>query len=711
MPALAEEAEAPSFATEQEAQTARVRSLFLETMLFLPEVIARNGQANLDFMLADNITTWNIQVVGNTKEGLIGHTSGSIRAFQPFFVDFELPKNSIRYDEISIPLTVFNYTEAEQTVVLTIAEMDWFTLNTSPLQTMVIPSNQSKMVYIPISIKRFGNFVFRVQADAPGYADAVEKGLRINPEGFRVERVVSSGSIENDLSQHILFMQNDIPDTRRVHVRLHPSSMSQLVEGMENIFRMPMGCFEQTSSSLYPNILALRYMQANNIINDDLSKTALEYISSGYQRLLTFEVTSDKGGFSLFGDAPAETVLTAYGLMQLQDLSSVYDVDEAVLDRMKEYLFRLQNSDGAFNIKGYHTAGVSNQDSLALNAYITWALSEAYPEDSRLDSSVGYLKNCFAANLVDDNYTLALIANVLINVDDPMSRDVVEKLHSNTTVAAEATYITSSLRDYYGAYGAAQALQATALTSIAFTKVEAYAKTNKSLIDFVIEQKDAYGTWSSTQGTILCLKALTLYSEQSPLEDGEVTVSIGDTHLTIDIQKENTLDFYQVTFEGLPNENIVNIRFPNLGKMVYDIVQEYYAPYNALDMEGDFEIISEMKTKLAVNEWVSQRIKIINRSGHLVSNGLAVISIPQGFRVEESTLASLAFSGVIEKYETRYDAVNLYLRDIEPGQIIDVEIGMRPGYPVNITGGHIRVYDYYNPILEGVMAPFGITVR
>ncbi|MCL2421474.1 MAG: MG2 domain-containing protein, partial [Defluviitaleaceae bacterium] len=53
---------APVTEAEVETQTARVRRLFLETMLFVPELIARDGQANLDFMLADNITTWNIQV-------------------------------------------------------------------------------------------------------------------------------------------------------------------------------------------------------------------------------------------------------------------------------------------------------------------------------------------------------------------------------------------------------------------------------------------------------------------------------------------------------------------------------------------------------------------------------------------------------------------------------------------------------------------------
>ena len=44
-------------------------------------------------------------------------------------------------------------------------------------------------------------------------------------------------------------------------MKIYPSGFSQLVEGLDNIFRMPYGCFEQTSSTTYPNVLALDYLQ------------------------------------------------------------------------------------------------------------------------------------------------------------------------------------------------------------------------------------------------------------------------------------------------------------------------------------------------------------------------------------------------------------------------------------------------------------------
>src|SRR5436305_1523160 len=48
-----------------------------------------------------------------------------------------------------------------------------------------------------------------------------------------------------------------IEGSARAVVKIYPSSFSQLSEGLDNIFHLPSGCFEQTSSTTYPNVLAL----------------------------------------------------------------------------------------------------------------------------------------------------------------------------------------------------------------------------------------------------------------------------------------------------------------------------------------------------------------------------------------------------------------------------------------------------------------------
>ena len=89
---------------------------------------------------------------------------------------------------------------------------------------------------------------------------------------------------------------------------------------------------------------------------------------------------------------------------------------------------------------------------------------------------------------------------------------------------------------------------------------------------------------------------------------------------------------------------------------------------------------------------------------------MVTITIPQGFTVVEESLMLLESKGIIEKYETSYTSVNIYLRNFEINQIIDLGIKFRASYPVEIPGLAIRAYDYYNPEVEGKAMPIQIIV-
>ena len=66
-------------------------------------------------------------------------------------------------------------------------------------------------------------------------------------------------------------------------------------------------------------------MKRTKKLTPEVHAKAEGFIANGYQRLLTFEVPG--GGFSWFGNAPANKILTAYGLMEFSDMSQVHDVD------------------------------------------------------------------------------------------------------------------------------------------------------------------------------------------------------------------------------------------------------------------------------------------------------------------------------------------------------------------------------------------------
>ena len=226
-----------------------------------------------------------------------------------------------------------------------------------------------------------------VQADARG-AHARRNGSRttIAPTSWSgrlksfpmgaSRSLVFNGRLENTVEHELAFPATSIPEASKIFVRLYPGPMSQVVEGMDAILRMPGGCFEQTSSSTYPNVLALDYMKRTKKLTPEVHAKAEGFIANGYQRLLTFEVPG--GGFSWFGKAPANKILTAYGLMEFYDMSKVHDVDPKLISRTQQWLASQQQEDGSWKPDTqFINEGATNRynsDVLRITAYLAWAL-------------------------------------------------------------------------------------------------------------------------------------------------------------------------------------------------------------------------------------------------------------------------------------------------------------------------------------------------
>ena len=288
--------------------------------------------------------------------------------------------------------------------------------------------------------------------------------------------------------------------------------------------------------------------------------------------------------------------------------------------------------------------------------------------------------------------------------------NVIKRLVNNINLDGNNAYITSNIKDYYGSRSNNQTIQTVALTSMALSKTSNYISTNKLLINYLISKKDTRGTWYSTQATILALKALNELKEKNKLDNQTITVRVNSDEQKIEI-KDNPLELYELTFNNLEKENKLNIDMEK-GSAYYEVIEEYYVPYEKVDTSSDdIEITVEANNNLKVNEVLDAKVKLINKRTEDIYNGMVTIAIPQGFTVVEESLMLLESKGIIEKYETSYTSVNIYLRNFAISEIVDLNIKFRAAYPVEITGLTIKAYDYYNPEIEGKTIPIQIVVK
>jgi hypothetical protein len=110
------------------------------------------------------------------------------------------------------------------------------------------------------------------------------------------------------------------------------------------------GCNEQTFSSWIPNIAALRYLKSTGHLTKNIEKTALVYLNTGYQKLLT--LSNSNGYYSFWQGYEPNIWLTAYIAKLLFHIKDYQKINPKLISDALTYVARKQNPDGSFPLEG-----------------------------------------------------------------------------------------------------------------------------------------------------------------------------------------------------------------------------------------------------------------------------------------------------------------------------------------------------------------------
>ncbi len=472
---------------------------------------------------------------------------------------------------------------------------------------------------------------------------------------------------------------------------------------MDKLLGVPFGCFEQTTSVTYPNILILDYLRQTEQAKPEIELTAEEYISLGYQRLMTFEVGG--GGFSWFGDAPANKILTAYGLMQFHDMDRVYEIDERIIERTAQWLRQQQNQDGSWSPDAQYLhaeswAAIQNNEILP-TAYICWALGEIGDRGRSVEKGLDYLRKKIDA--AKDPYMLSLIANAFVSVEpnSPTTAEILKKLVSMAKREKDAVYWQSGMASVTFTRGQGADIEATGLATYALIRSGRHADIVSQALTYLIRAKDPQGIWYTTQGTIIALRAfVAALGGTSETVNAQVAVMVnGKKVADLSVDRSNADVMHQVDLEGpFGPANTVEITLKGEGNFLYEIVSKYYLawetvpkslkPTLAIDVDYD-------RTRLAVNDIVEVEAEVrLTRPGR-AEMVIVDLGIPPGFQVLTPTLDELVGKS-IQKYSLTSRQVIIYLDEVVFGKPVTVKYGLQAKFPVRAKVRASRAYEYYN---------------
>ena len=696
----------------------RVRRYFPETLLWNPQLITDNqGRAKLEVPLADSITTWRLAMSAVSKAGELGSATQGIRVFQDFFVDIDFPVALTQNDQVSVPVAVYNYLDKPQTIRLEVQEGTWFELLDDPTKTLEIGPQEVTSVYFTLKAVKPGSHALTLKAFGSELADAVERRVRVEPDGKRFEQI-QNGRLDENLSQNIQFPAEAIEGANDLYVKIYPGAFSQVVEGLDGIFQMPYGCFEQTSSATYPNILVLDYMRRNKQIKPEIEMKALNFINIGYQRLLSYEVKG--GGFEWFGKAPAHNVLTAYGLMEFSDMAKVYDVDPKVIERTRDWLYGRQKEDGSWKPdQGGIAEGAINAfqgATLRTTAYIAWALAESGQKDNRLNRALDYiLEN---ADREKDNYTLGLCVNALVAAERSEAKELINRLEKAKSTEKELVYWGSDSQGVTFGRGNTLAIETTAIISHAFLKARQHTSVAHKALEWLVGKKDSRGTWHSTQATVHAMRALLAGSDGGGGSDEDLSIALianGKAAKQLEITAETSDVFRLISLRHLVKEgdNTVTLEPSGEGNLAYQIVAVHYLPWQEEPLPEDqpltIEVTYDAKT-LKVDDTLGVKVRLEYHRDDVADMTLVDLGIPPGFAVMPEYFQGLKDEGVIEKYSVNGRQVTLYFREISPERPVEFSYELKAKFPVKAKTPKATAYQYYEPEIRAEAQPVEIEV-
>jgi hypothetical protein len=360
-----------------------------------------------------------------------------------------------------------------------------------------------------------------------------------------------------------------------------------------------------------------------------------------------------------------------------------------------------------------------NTDVLRITAYIAWALGNTGYQGPAVSKARQYVES----HLEDkaDAYTLAVIANFATDTgkDADFTTRAVRRLMDARTEKEDQLWWTAEETGVFGR-GASASVETTGLAVQALLKWGQESATAEKALKYIAGRKDAAGTWSTTQATIMALRAVLLSTEKGAADvRGTVEVSLnGKPVERLTLTPENNDLLHQFVLKGVdPQANQVSLKFEGKGGLAYQVVGRYFLPWAEKPADEPMSIsITYDRTRLAQDDIATATAVVRNHLDKTAKMVMVDLGIPPGFDLLAEDLedhhekSAGRKSGGLEKFNLTATQAILYFDSIAPGETLTLKYRLRAKYPIRTRTFQSRVYEYYNPETASVARPIALEV-
>lgn len=495
-----------------------LRGNFQYTAYWNPSVLTdKNGNAELKFTLPDNLTTFRVMAVAQTKDSQFGRSEAQFRVAKSLLVQPALPRFARIGDSFKSGVVIHNHSDTRGDVVLE-CRAEGITLdNEEAVRQFPLEPGEGQEVLFTFKATETGTASFAFRARMGETSDGVEISIPIilpRP----TETVAFYNDAQDSVEEKIKIPENVYPDLSNLVFRASPSALTSLKGNVDFLKSYPYMCLEQRISSLVP------FLVAGDIILDfKMTKATKKEIHSFVTKTLKtiYTYQRETGGFGLWPDSkqvsPFNTCYAAFALYKAQRAG--YDIDHRVVSSLLNYLRNLLR--GRMKQQGYPYGSK------------TWKTIEAYALYNL--ALFNRAEPSYSEKLFTERESLSLFGKTLLlkalyhgkGSSEAQSRLILE-LQNKLKVAPTTAHFEED-KGLEGGWIYNSNLRSTAFILQTFLEVRVENPLLPAIARWLVERRKA-GKWLTTQDNFYAFYALNdYYRKYEDLEpDFKIKVQLAD---------------------------------------------------------------------------------------------------------------------------------------------------------------------------------------
>ena len=584
---------------ESEDLAKKKRGEFRDTA-FWQAVIKTNkeGQAEIKFTLPDNLTTWQIESVGISKDTKLGVDYQEFIARKDVMVVPLKPRFAVPGDEFYIGAKIFNQTDQKQNLKVEFSSETLSLKNDQKEKDTLIEANESKTIYFNVvteQSKQNGSHQFVLSAKNDTYEDVVENTIKITRNDTYEATATAGYSSATMVKEFIYLPENITEDKGGLTIQTSATLAVFLSDALNYLLSYPYGCSEQIASKLSSIAIVKKGLNLENIGDkfelediefDGRKWTMDEIVEVGLVRI--YENQKSNGGFAYYPNGDPSIYLTLRITNTLKNLKDAgYDVNENSLRRAFNYIN---------NTISYDRNLRKNKDLVILTTNSLLEIGEYGKINPSLISYIKGLRNDkLFLNEQISNTSLATLAIMLASNESIFSEgyknEVFNILENKIDIDSRGAFLPSGKNVIWQYYGTQT--KDTALLLKALSKDKRDNAILDKILRWLLRSRSKDGSWGSTSNTISVIDAMTDYLIWQRETESEFTLKIllnDEEKHSFDYNAQTILDqnslVIPVSDIGLGSFSSLSFKKENHNKLnnnfYYDISLKYFLPIDTI---------------------------------------------------------------------------------------------------------------------------------